>query len=85
MQVLTFRHPKLIKDVSFTFGLIVFQPLLDAVLLHSLCCNTYRDNLPNGLFSLDVLNITFSLNHRVLHGQSQNDRMKVNLKDPPPL
>ena len=42
MQVLTFRHPRLIKGVFFTFGLIVFQPLLGAVLLHSLCCNTHR-------------------------------------------
>ena len=39
--VLTFRHPKLFKDVYFPFLLIVFQPLLGAVLLHSLCCNTH--------------------------------------------
>ena len=34
------RHPKLFKDFFFPFVLIVFQPLLGAVLLHSLCCNT---------------------------------------------
>ena len=34
------RHPKLFKDGCFPFVLTVFQPLLGAVLLHSLCCNT---------------------------------------------
>ena len=29
------------KDVFFPFVLIVFQPLLGAVLLHFLCCNTH--------------------------------------------
>ena len=42
VQVLTFRHLKLFKDVFFPFVLIVIQPLLGAVLLHSLCCNTLR-------------------------------------------
>ena len=37
---LSFRHPKLFKDVFSPFVLIVIQPLLGAVLLHSLCCNT---------------------------------------------
>ena len=32
--------PKLFKDVFFPFVLIVIQPLLGAVLLHSLRCNT---------------------------------------------
>ena len=32
------------KDV-FTFVLIVFQPLLGAVLLHSLCCNTHNTHM----------------------------------------
>ena len=41
MQVLIFRHPKLFKDVFFAVVLIVIQPLLGAVLLHSLCCNTH--------------------------------------------
>ena len=41
VQVLTFWHPRLVKGVFFTFGLIVFQPLLGAVLLHSLSCNTH--------------------------------------------
>ena len=45
VQVLTFRHPKLFKDVFFPFVLIVFQPLLGAVLLHSLCCNAHTDML----------------------------------------
>ena len=40
VQVLTFRHPALVKDVFLPFRLIVFQPLLGAVLLHSLCWNT---------------------------------------------
>ena len=37
----TFRHPRLFKDVFFAYVLIVFLPLLGAVLVHSLCCNTY--------------------------------------------
>ena len=37
----THGHPKLFKDVFFPFVLIVIQPLLGAVLLHSLCCNTH--------------------------------------------
>ena len=41
VQVLTFRHPKLIKDVFLTLRLIVLQPLLGAVLLHSLSCNAH--------------------------------------------
>ena len=43
------RHPTLFKDVSFPFVLIVFQPLLGAVLLHSLCCNTHLAS--GGMFS----------------------------------
>ena len=43
IHTLTFRHPKLFKDVFFPFVLIVFQPLLGAVFLHSLCCNTQAD------------------------------------------
>ena len=39
VQVLTFRYPKLIMNVCLPCRLIVFQPLLVAVLLHSLCCN----------------------------------------------
>ena len=35
------RHPKLFKDVCFASVLIVFQPLLGAVLLHSLCYNIH--------------------------------------------
>ena len=41
VHVLTFRHPKLFKDVFFPSVLIVIQPLLCAVLLHSLCCNIH--------------------------------------------
>ena len=36
------RHPKLFKDVFFPFVLIVIQPLLGAVLLHTLCCNSHN-------------------------------------------
>ena len=39
------RHPRLFKDVFFAYVLIVFQPLLGAVLVHSLCCNTTTDIL----------------------------------------
>ena len=45
VQVLIFRHPKLFKDAFFPFVLIVIQPLLGAVLLHSLCCNTFQHAL----------------------------------------
>ena len=38
----TFQHPKQIKDVFFPFRLLVFQPLLGAVRLHSLCSNTHK-------------------------------------------
>ena len=46
VQVRTFRHPRWIKGVFFTFGLIVFQPLFGAVLLNSLCCNTHTNQTP---------------------------------------
>ena len=36
------QHPELIKDVLFPLRLTVFQPLFDAVLKHSLCCNTHK-------------------------------------------
>ena len=36
-----FRHPELFKDVFFAYVLIVIQPLLGAVLVHSLCCNAH--------------------------------------------
>ena len=42
-----FRHPKLFKDVFFAYVLIVIQPLLGDVLVHSLCCNTHVSYIVN--------------------------------------
>ena len=42
VHVLVFQRPKLFKEVFFPFRLIVFQPLLHAVLLHSVSCNTHK-------------------------------------------
>ena len=43
LQAQTLAHTRSVpfKDVFFPFVLIVFQPLLGAVLLLSLCCNTH--------------------------------------------
>ena len=34
-------NPRLFKDVFIAYVLIIFQPLLGAVLVHSVCCNTH--------------------------------------------
>ena len=39
LLVLTFQHPKLVQDVYLPLRSIVIQPLLRAVILHSLRCN----------------------------------------------
>jgi hypothetical protein len=50
----TCTHPKLFKDVFFAYVLIVIQPLLGAVLVHSLCCNTHT-RIPHIFLTVPLL------------------------------